>query len=316
MALQRLPRIGRVKALRAALSGRVPSEAGGSPSAPRMAEALEWASQEIGRSREIGAEVVTFFDKRYPPNLSKIADPPVVLYVRGNADLLASPRLVAVVGTREPSRFGVEAARALTMLLGNRGWGIVSGLARGIDTIAHRAALDTGAPTIAILGSGVDRIYPRENEGLAEAIVANGGALVSELPLGVPPLPVNLVARDRLQSGTGVAVVLAETGLKGGAMHTARFAAEQGRPVFCPVPPDADDRCAGLTALLDLPAETLCEVLPAWRSAQALCWRLGRAPLAHPVTPGTVADLFDRLEDSLDEGAPAQQTLIVPDRLD
>jgi DNA processing protein len=317
MALQRLPRIGRATALRAALSGHLPGgPAVSSPDDVSLVEAYEWADRELDRSHRAGVHVVNFFDQRYPPHLSEIGDPPAVLFVRGNVDLLSSPRLVAVVGTREPSRFGETAARSVTSAVAERGWGIVSGLARGIDTVAHRTALEKGAPTIAILGCGLDRIYPPENEGLASEIVASGGALVSELPLGAPPIPRNLIARDRLQSGTAVAVVLAQTGIEGGAMHTARFAAEQGRPIFCPVPPNENGKNEGLRVLLEQPAQALCNMVPAWRHADALCRRLGRRPLAHAVTRESIGELLDRLETALDRRPTVeQQTLLVPDQI-
>jgi DNA processing protein len=317
MALQRLPGVGRVTALRTALHGGAPERlAGASSDDQGLAEAYEWAAQELDRYHSLGVEVVDFFDKRYPPRLSEIADPPVLLFVRGNVGLLAGSRFVAVVGTREPSRFGETAARSITSAVAERDWGVVSGLARGIDTIAHRIALEHGTPTIAVLGCGLDRIYPPENEGLAEKIVASGGALVSELPLGAPPIPRNLIARDRIQSGTAVAVVIAQTGAAGGAMHTARFAAEQGRPVFCPVPPNENGKNEGLRVLLEQHAEQLCNVVPAWRQAGALCRRLGRRPLAHAVTRESIGDLLDRLEAALDEPAAVeQQVLLVPDQV-
>jgi DNA processing protein len=317
MALQHLPRIGRATALRAALSGNIPGvPTAGSPKDSSLVEAYEWADRELDRSHRAGVHVVNFFDQRYPPHLSEIGDPPVVLFVRGNVDLLSNPRFVAVVGTREPSHFGETATRSITSELAERGWGIVSGLARGIDTIAHRTALNMGASTIAVLGCGLDRIYPRENEGLAGDIVASGGALISELPLGAPPIPRNLIARDRLQSGTAVAVVLAQTGVEGGAMHTARFAAEQGRPIFCPIPPNENGKNEGLRVLLEQPAQMLCNMVPAWRHSGALCKRLGSRPLAHAVTRESIGDLFDRLETALDRPAAVeQQTLLVPDQL-
>jgi DNA processing protein len=317
LALQRLPGVGRVTALRTALHGETPDRpAVGSSDDWSLAEAYEWAAQELDRYHSLGIEVINFFDQRYPPRLSEIGDPPVLLFVRGNAGLLAGSHFVAVVGTREPSRFGETAASSITSALAERGWGVVSGLARGIDTVAHRTALEKGTPTIAVLGCGLDRIYPSENEGLAGQIVASGGALVSELPLGAPPVPRNLIARDRIQSGTAVAVVVAQTGVAGGAMHTARFAAEQGRPIFCPVPPNENGKNEGLRVLLEQPAERLYNVLPAWRQAAALCRRLGRQPLAHAVTRESIGELLDHLEAALDQPAAVeQQVLLIPDQV-
>lgn len=223
-------------------------------------------------------------DKRYPDRLRNLSDPPPLLYVRGNVDLLTRERLVAVVGTREPTVFGISAAEELTGALADGGWGIVSGLAKGIDTIAHRTALEHGAPTIAVMGGGLDRVYPAENKDLAARIIDSGGALISEQPFGEQARPQHLIARDRLQSGLSVAVVVAQSGVKSGTMHTVRFAAMQGRPLFCPVPHRESGASEGLRVLLERPARELCSILPAWRGAKALCARLGDQPLARSVS--------------------------------
>ena len=240
-------------------------------------------SVESSRSAT-GVHELTLSDKRYPDRLRNLSDPPPLLYVRGDIDLLAREQLVAVVGTREPTVFGTSAAENMTGALADGGWGIVSGLAKGIDTIAHRTALEYKAPTIAVMGGGLDSVYPAENKDLAALIVEEGGALISEQPFGEQPRPQHLIARDRLQSGLSVAVVVAQSGLRSGTMHTARFAAAQGRPVFCPVPHRENSASEGLRVLLERPARELCSILPAWRGAKALCSRLGDQPLAHPVS--------------------------------
>jgi len=239
---------------------------------------------------------LTLSDERYPDRLRELSDPPKSLYVLGDVELLARERLVAVVGTREPTVFGTSAAEELTGALADGGWGIVSGLARGIDTIAHRTALEHGAPTIAVMGGGLDRIYPAENKGLAAQIVEEGGALISEQPFGEQARPQHLIARDRLQSGLSVAVVVAQSGLRGGTMHTVRFAAAQGRPVFCPVPHGENSASEGLRVLLERPASDLHSILPAWRGAKALCERLGDQPLARPVTREGLEELVQAVE--------------------
>jgi DNA processing protein len=246
--------------------------------------------------------------------LRSLSDPPPLLYVRGDVKLLALERLVAVVGTREPTVFGTSAAENLTGALAGGGWGIVSGLAKGIDTIAHRTALERGAPTIAVMGGGLDRIYPAENTGLAAQIVDEGGALVSEQPFGEQSRSHHLVARDRLQSGLSVAVVIAQSGLKSGTMHTARFAAAQGRPLFCPVPHNENGASEGLRALLERPARELCSVLPAWRDAKSLCSRLGDQVLAHPVNRDGLREFVQAVEQAQawPELSSDQQTLIMP----
>ncbi len=221
---------------------------------------------------------------------------------------------MAVVGTREPTVFGVSAAESLTGVLADSGWGIVSGLAKGIDTIAHRTAIERGAPTIAVMGGGLDRVYPAENKDLAARIIDSGGALISEQPFGEQPRPHHLIARDRLQSGLSVAVVVAQSGLKSGTMHTARFAATQGRPLFCPIPHSENGANEGLRVLLERPARELCSILPAWRDANALCARLGDRPLGHPVNRENLPEFVRAVElarESLGLSRD-QQTLIVP----
>jgi DNA processing protein len=294
LALQSLPKVGPVTALAAAMhaSSMAPLL---DRHRPQLDAALERARECLARYADAGVSVLAFFDERYPDRLRDLPDPPPVLYVRGDAGLLASERLVAVVGTREPTRFGTTAAAQLTRALAEAGWGIVSGLAKGIDTISHLTALDSSAPTLAVMGGGLDRIYPAENKGLAARILDAGGVLVSEQPFGAQPRPQNLIARDRLQSGLSVAVLVAQCGLASGTMHTARFAAGQGRPLFCPVPQSENGASDGLRALLERPASELCSILPAWRNSKTLCARLGQRPLARPIrkdgVPEFVADV-------------------------
>jgi DNA processing protein len=310
LALQTMPRIGPATALKAAIRSAW--------SEPPVDEAaLEKAR---ARTRELlqeyaeaGVSVITYFDDAYPPLLRRISDPPPVLYVHGDLGAVGDQRAVAVVGTREPSQFGVSAADHLTTTLARNGWVIVSGLAKGIDTTAHRAALAAGGRTIAILGNGLDRVYPSENTALAEAIVANGGAVMSELPFGAPPVARNLIQRDRLQSGMSGAIVIAQTGVKGGTLHTARFAAEQRRRIFCPEPHTDNGKSEGLRVLLEKPADRLYEYLPAWRGAQALCRGLGEKPLACPIRSGEVEVFLDDVEvaASVASGAEAE-ALVLP----
>jgi len=243
---------------------------------------------------------LTLSDKRYPDRLRNLSDLPPVLYVRGNVELLARERLVAVVGTREPTVFGTSAAQELTGVLADDGWGIVSGLARGIDTIAHRTALEHGAPTIAVMGGGLDRVYPAENEGMAAQIIDSGGALISEQPFGEQARPQHLIARDRLQSGLSVAVVVAQSGCRSGTMHTVRFAAHPGAPVVLSGSAQREPASEGLRVLLEKPARELCSILPAWRGAKALCERLGDQPLARPVTRDGLEEFVGAVERSIE----------------
>jgi DNA processing protein len=313
LALQHLPRIGPTTALRAALHRDLKATNVAAVDESALAAAHEWAETELNRYRRADVDVIAFFDDRYPQALSEISDPPPVLFAKGNVDLLAGPRHVAVVGTREPSVFGETAAKAITARLGEAGWTIVSGLAIGSDALAHQTALEVGAPTIAILGNGLDRVYPKLNEPLARRIVDSGGLLLSELPFEAPPVPRNLIARDRLQSGLATAVVVAQTGVKGGTMHTARFAAEQGRPIFCPAPHGENGKSEGLRVLLERPGRELCEVIPAWKQARSLCARLGTQPVARPVEREQLDLLLDSLELALVRPAERdRQALLFP----
>jgi len=179
---------------------------------------------------ERGIKVVSVIDRDYPANLRQISDAPPVLYFRGNL-LPADDLAIAVVGARFATSYGRQVTEKFVFELVNSGLTIVSGLARGIDSFAHRAALDAGGRTIAVLGSGVDTIYPPENKKLAEEIV-KCGALVSEFPLGFPSVPSNFPARNRIISGLSLGVLVTEAAEDSGSLITAGQAAEQGREVF------------------------------------------------------------------------------------
>ncbi|OGD83832.1 DNA protecting protein DprA [Candidatus Curtissbacteria bacterium RIFCSPLOWO2_01_FULL_39_62] len=179
---------------------------------------------------EAGIKVVIAIDRDYPANLRQIQDCPPVLYYKGT--LLSQDDLaIAVVGSRRATIYGRQVTEKLVSSLVMSGLVIVSGLARGIDSIAHRAALDAGGRTIAVLGNGLDTIYPPENKRLAEEIVENG-AIVSEFPLGFPSVPSNFPARNRIISGLSLGVLVTEGAIDSGSMITAGQAAEQGREVF------------------------------------------------------------------------------------
>ena len=235
LALLRLPRVGPIKALRTALL-TAGQEAFLEDHAERWSQALDEAGAELEDCRQADVTALAIFDERYPPRLRTLHDPPPVLFVRGRIEALHQPRSVAVVGTREPTSFGVSAAEKITATLADADWSIVSGLAKGIDTVAHATALRHRAATVAVMAGGLDRIYPAENQGLAGAIVESGGALISEQRWGSPVHRSNFVQRNRLQTGLVTAVVVAQTDLAGGTMSTVRYAASQGRPVFCPIP--------------------------------------------------------------------------------
>jgi DNA processing protein len=179
---------------------------------------------------EKGIQVLTWQDEKYPARLKEINQPPPVLYLKGSYEL-EDAWAVAVVGTRHITAYGRQIAEEIGSFLGNHGITVISGLARGVDAVAHTAALDAGGRSLAILGCGVDRIYPPENKRLAEKLCEAGG-LISDYAPGTPPDSANFPPRNRIISGLGLATVVIEAGMQSGAMITATFAAEQGREVF------------------------------------------------------------------------------------
>jgi DNA processing protein len=190
------------------------------------------AATELERVRETGADVLVLDDGTYPQLLREISDPPITLYVKGDWAACFDAPCVAVVGSRRCSTYGQNVATLLARDLASRGITIVSGLARGIDAAAHRGALEAGGRTVAVLGTGIDEVYPRDHKKLAEEILARGGALVSQFPLGTPPIPENFPYRNRIISGLSLGTVLVEAAENSGSLITARLAMEQNREVF------------------------------------------------------------------------------------
>ena len=193
---------------------------------------------ELLRIEKGNVRVVPCDDSEYPKNLREIYDPPLVLYVKGTlkeGDALA----IGVVGSRRTTLYGQDMARKLAFQLARLGVTVVSGLARGIDTAAHNGALQAKGRTVAVIGCGIDVVYPAENKKLADEIVEKGGAVVTEFPFGVKPDKQNFPMRNRIISGWSMGVVVVEANLKSGALITAAQAAEQGRQVFA-VPGRAD----------------------------------------------------------------------------
>ncbi|MEO8737915.1 MAG: DNA-processing protein DprA [Edaphobacter sp.] len=189
------------------------------------------ADDEMRRVEEAGGSILTQEDEAYPERLREIYDPPAVLWIRGNVELLARPG-IAVVGTRHPSPYGAGMAEMLSRDLANRRLVILSGMARGVDTAAHKGAIEAGGKTVAVWGTGIDVIYPKENKKLAESIVASGGTIVSEYPLGTFPAPQNFPIRNRILSGMSVGVLVIEAAEYSGTRITARCAMEQNRDVY------------------------------------------------------------------------------------
>src|SRR5215218_493033 len=186
------------------------------------------AAVELERVRALeGADVLALDDGAYPALLREIPDPPVTLYVRGEWRACLEAPCVGVVGSRRCSTYGQNVAT-----LAARGVTVVSGLARGIDAAAHRGALEAGGRTAAVLGTGIDEVYPRDHRRLAEEILERGGALVTQFPLGTPPVAENFPYRNRIISGLSLGVVVVEASENSGSLITARLALEQGREVF------------------------------------------------------------------------------------
>jgi len=194
------------------------------PDEARIAAALAWLA-------EPGHHLITLDDPRYPPGLRNLADPPPALFALGDPDLLHLPMLT-IVGTRHPTPGGVFNARAFARDLAGRGLTIASGLAQGIDAEAHRGALEANGLTVAVVGTGVDRVYPAQHRELAHAIVAGGGLIVSELPLGTPPRAGHFPRRNRILAALGLGTLVVEAAPRSGSLITARLASELGREVF------------------------------------------------------------------------------------
>jgi DNA processing protein len=194
-------------------------------------KSLELAQQECVKAAEAGAKIISLSDPEYPSRLKEIYDPPIVLFVKGSVEVLAQPG-IAMVGTRHPTPYGSGMAERLSTDLAARGLVIISGLARGIDTASHRGAIAAKGKTVAVLGTGIDVMYPKENTRLTEQIVALGGALITEFPVGTPPTPQNFPIRNRIISGMSVGVLVVEAAEYSGTRITSRCALEQNRDVY------------------------------------------------------------------------------------
>jgi DNA processing protein len=191
---------------------------------------FDFGTQQLGKINQAGGDIIHFWDERYPENLKRIYDPPAFVFVKGTL-VKQDKYAIAIVGTRLPSNYGKLVAEKIAKELAQKGLVIVSGLARGIDTISHWAAIQSGGRTIAVMGSGLDHIYPGENKKLAEKIIEQG-ALISEFPMGTGPDAVNFPRRNRIISGLALGTVVVEAGLKSGALLTANYALEQNREIF------------------------------------------------------------------------------------
>ena len=196
-----------------------------------LGKSLELAHDEMARAIAAGVLVLCREDALWPARLNEIYDPPLVLYARGNPAALGQPG-IAVVGTRHPTPYGIGMAERLSCDLAARGLVIFSGMARGVDTAGHRGAIKARGRTVAVFGTGVDVIYPRENKKIAEGILESGGTLVSEFPLATFAAPQNFPIRNRIISGLSLGVLVVEAGEYSGTRITARCALEQSREIF------------------------------------------------------------------------------------
>jgi len=222
---------------------------------------------ELGQIEKLGITLLTLNDDLYPRILKAIYDPPPILYIKGKLQEKDSLSL-SIVGSRSASAYGKDITRRFARSLTQRGFTIVSGLARGIDTAAHKGALKAGGRTLAVLGSGIDVIYPWENNTLAENIAQNG-AIISEFPFGTPPEAAHFPSRNRIISGLSLGTVIIEASFRSGSLITARLALEQGREVFA-VPGNVDSPWSkgtnrlikeGAKLIMD-PEDIIEEVLP------------------------------------------------------
>lgn len=274
--------------------------AGVEASNDHVAQLREEARTALERAAAAGIDLLPFGDRRYPALLAAIPDPPLVLWIKGDASSLNQPA-VAIVGSRGASPYGLEAASRLAAELAAAGMGIVSGLARGVDSAAHRGALTSEGPTVAVLGSGPDVIYPPEHESLADDIIRRG-AVVSEYPPGSPPLKQYFPSRNRIISGLSLGVIVIEAAERSGSLITAARALEQGRHVMAVPGNILSGRFRGSHALLrdgavvvDGAADVLAELGAS--SLRALCHAapagVPRDPVLAAMTAGEACDLDD-----------------------
>lgn len=278
--------------------------------AARAAALREDAARVLKAATRCGIDVIRLTDSGYPAQLRTIAAAPILLWARGNP-AFAAASLVAIVGSRAASAYGEEAAAHIARDVARAGVGVVSGLARGCDAAAHRAALEAGGTTVAVLGCGVDVVYPAEHRKL-QAAIAERGLLVSEFPPGTPPLPAHFPQRNRIISGLARLVVVVEASERSGSLITARSALEQGRDVMAVPGSIFSDRARGCHALLrdgaglaTCGADVLSEL------------GLGGPSAELPVTPGearilehwTVGDDADLDTIALRAGVPPENLL-------
>jgi DNA processing protein len=264
----------------------------------------ELARDEIAQAAAAGVTLLSMDDPCYPPRLKEIYDPPLILRVRGNPEALTSPG-IAMVGTRHPTPYGSGMAERLACDLAAQGLVIISGMARGVDTASHRGAISAKGKTVAVFGTGVDVIYPKENSRLSEQILALGGALISEFPLGTFAAPQNFPIRNRIISGMSVGVLVVEAAEYSGTRITARCALEQNRDVFA-VPGNVTNKNSwGPNTLIKQGAKLVATWEDVWEDLPTEV-RLALTPPATPESSDAAsASLFP------DEGLPPHEKRIL-----
>ena len=213
-------------------------------------KALEKAKDIIDLSKKNKIKIASINNKKYPSNLKAINNPPVIIYYKGRGFYKVHKKSVGCVGTRSITNFGIGAVESIVPKLVDEGFTIISGLADGVDTLSHKKCLENNGRTIAVLAHGLDMIYPKANENLANEIIENKGLLVSEYPIGTKPDKFRFVERNRLISGFSKGVVVFETKEKSGTMHTVNYASEQSKPIFCPVPQQPSETTYALIKLI------------------------------------------------------------------
>lgn len=199
----------------------------------RIQEAIEQADKIIENCKKNDIKIVTYLDNDYPRKLKNISDPPTILYYKGNIEYINELYSVAIIGTREPTEYGMKIAKNLGESFGKRNYVVVSGLAIGCDAGGHEGCLNVMGKTVAVMAGGLDKVYPAKNKQLAQRILDNGGALISEYPPYTNIFKNFFVERDRLQSGLSDGVVVVETGEKGGTLHTVQYAIDYKRVLAC-----------------------------------------------------------------------------------
>jgi DNA processing protein len=267
-------------------------------------KSAELARKEQAKAADAGVTVLSMDDPLYPPRLKEIYDPPLILYVRGEAEVLTKPG-IAMVGTRHPTPYGSGMAERLACDLASQGLVIISGMARGVDTASHRGAITAKGKTVAVFGTGVDVIYPKENSRLSEQILSFGGALISEFSMGTFAAPQNFPIRNRILSGMSIGVLVVEAAEYSGTRITARLALEQDRDVFA-VPGNVTNKNSwGPNTLIKQGAKLVATWEDVWEDLPTEV-RLALTPAAKPESQGSSpASLFP------DEGLPPHEKRVL-----